>query len=495
MSRATLKPIVSKLREAIIKGIAGKMEKYGFNENGILVTEKPLSEFDETIRNNLIALFEAKHIDSQEKYVDYIHNTSRTFMHILICFKLMEKRGIMGALLKRVIKTDIYNEIIPDFVSVNPMAFDEFVSKYESDISALAAKDNNEENNEYYQFLYLMDMLAKEMSQEVPLLFKEYEYNLIHPDYDDLRVILQSSKNISTDEYNEDDFLGWIYQYWVDTDEIELKSSEANKDISYASNLFNKVLILLDAEQTEYGEFYTPRWVVKYIVDNTIKEYRDQNDGPIEEIKILDPACGAGNFLVYAFDAIINIYNEEHSDWPTKKIIESVLSHNLYGADIQREPLQITALNLWIKAKTFAVNANISTLNLYKVNVLRANSLYKWEKEEEYHQISIFDTPETIAEKKYTSEDIGKLLSNRIYEDHNSAVKFFKEKFEIIIMNPPFVDTRRNKKVKALNREVIDELIDCIYVHEGGNVTIRFKYQDEYERVLRSINKEMEVTL
>ena len=62
-------------------------------------------------------------------------------------------------------------------------------------------------------------------------------------------------------------------------------------------------------------------------------------------------------------------------------------------------------------------------------------------------------------------------------------------------MNPPFVDTRRNKKVKALNREVIDELIDCIYVHEGGNVTIRFKYQDEYERVLRSINKEMEVTL
>lgn len=51
------------------------------------------------------------------------------------------------------------------------------------------------------------------------------------------------------------------------------------------------------------------------------------------------------------------------------------------------------------------------------------------------------------------------------------------------------------KQRKELNREVIDELIDCIYVHEGGNVAIRFKYQDEYERVLRSINKEMEVTL
>ena len=51
---------------------------------------------------------------------------------------------------------------------------------------------------------------------------------------------------------------------------------------------------------------------------------------------------------------------------------------------------------------------------------------------------------------------------------------------------------RRNKKVKNLSREVIEELIDCIYVHEGGNITIKFKYQDEYERVLNGINNEME---
>ena len=40
MSRATLKPIVSKLREAIIKGVVGKLEKYGFDEKGELVIEK-----------------------------------------------------------------------------------------------------------------------------------------------------------------------------------------------------------------------------------------------------------------------------------------------------------------------------------------------------------------------------------------------------------------------------------------------------------------------
>lgn len=54
---------------------------------------------------------------------------------------------------------------------------------------------------------------------------------------------------------------------------------------------------------------------------------------------------------------------------------------------------------------------------------------------------------------------------------------------------------RRNKKIKSLSRDVIEELIDCIYVHEGGNITVKFKYQDEYERVLNGINNEKEGTI
>ena len=54
---------------------------------------------------------------------------------------------------------------------------------------------------------------------------------------------------------------------------------------------------------------------------------------------------------------------------------------------------------------------------------------------------------------------------------------------------------RRNKKIKNLSRDVIEELIDCIYVHEGGNITVKFKYQDEYERVLKGISNEMEESI
>ena len=51
---------------------------------------------------------------------------------------------------------------------------------------------------------------------------------------------------------------------------------------------------------------------------------------------------------------------------------------------------------------------------------------------------------------------------------------------------------KRNKKIKTLSKEVIDELIDVIYVHEGGKVTIKFKYQDEYERTLQFIKEKEE---
>ena len=441
MSRATLKPIVSKLREAIIKGVAGKLEKYGFDENGKLVVEKPLSEYDETIRDNLVALFEAKGINTQEKYVDYIHNTSRTFMHILICFKLMEKRGIMGSLLERVIGTDIYDEIIPDFVNVNPMAFDEFISQNKCKIDHITNRDNDEEEVEFYQFICLMDSLAKEMSKEVRILFDDYEYNMVQPDFADFKVILRTVTEIQECEYQEDDFLGWIYQYWVDVLGEEKKVAKEQSKFSYANTIYENVLIALEQEQAENGEFYTPRWVVKYVVDNTLGLYFGKKT--VEKIALIDPACGAGNYLVYAFDVFYKQYKIEHPDWKEDFILESILANNIHGVDIQREPLQIAALNLWFKTKIISVGANIKNINLYKTNILQTSSLYKWENEqEEYVQMSLFEELQDIKEKKYTVEDIGQSITNRINYESDVAKKLFKKKFDVIVMNPPFVDTR-----------------------------------------------------
>ena len=264
------------------------MEKYGFDDAGRLITNKPLSEYDNVIKNNLVSLFKGKNIEGNKKeYIAYIQDSARTFLHILICFKTMEQRGLMGNVVGRLMKDHIYDVIIPDFNNVHPLAFSDLSAKYSTEISAMEAKDNYEEDREYYNFIYMLSALTKEMAKEVPLLFKDYEHNLVQPDFEGLKEILFNINKIDEDEYAEDDFLGWIYQYWVDIKDDELKTAKGEKDVSYANTIFYEILNNLEEEQTQFGEFYTPRWVVKYIVDNTLKPYFEDNK-KIETIKLLE---------------------------------------------------------------------------------------------------------------------------------------------------------------------------------------------------------------
>ncbi|MBW9152349.1 Eco57I restriction-modification methylase domain-containing protein [Clostridium estertheticum] len=444
MSRVTLKPVISKLREIIIKNIAGKMEKFGFDISGKIIVNKPLSEYDTVIKNNLVSLFDVNHITGNKKeYIDYIQDSARTFLHILISFKTMEKRGLISKILKRLLDGAVYDQILPDFNSISPIAFTDLTEKHRDSIVAMEQKDNAEEDIDYYNFIFMLSELSKEMAKEVPLLFKDYEHNLVQPDFAGVKEILFTINKVDDEEYFEDDFLGWIYQYWVDIKDDEIKLAKENKEFTYKDTVYYEILNNLDAEQTQFGEFYTPRWVVKYIVDNTLKPYFEEHK-KIESIKLLDPACGAGNFLVYSFDVFYELYKVEHPDWTDNVIINSILEKNIFGVDIQREPLQVTALNLWLKAKKKASDVNIKNFNLFNMNILKANSLYRWENDkEEILQTSIFQTDMELTEKQYTAEDIGKYISGQKIMAKRDARVFFKNKFNVIVMNPPFVDARK----------------------------------------------------
>lgn len=444
MSRATLKPIISKLREIIIKDIAGKMEKYGFNDIGIILVNKPLSDYDTVIKNNVLNVFDGRNIGgNKEGFIKYVQDTARTFLHILVSFKSMEKRKLIGKVLEGLLDSGNYDAILPDFNTIPPLAFSDLLDKYKDKIAEIEKRDNYEDDTDYYSFIFILEQLSKQMAKEVPLLFRDYEHTLVHPDFEGIKEILFNLSKIDEAEFYEDDFLGWIYQYWVDVKEDEIKAAKSNVGIGYRENLFYEILKSLEEEQTQYGEFYTPRWVVKYIVDNTLKPYFEENQ-KIETIKLLDPACGAGNFLVYSFDVFYELYKKEHPDWNDNLIITNILEKNIFGVDIQREPLQITALNLWLKAKKKAVDCKVRTFNLFNMNILKANSLYRWEKDsDENMQLSLFNTELKLTEKKYTAEDIGKYISAQSCRARRDARAFFKNKFNVIVMNPPYSGLRK----------------------------------------------------
>ncbi|MEE9430487.1 MAG: DNA methyltransferase, partial [Melioribacteraceae bacterium] len=209
------------------------------------------------------------------------------------------------------------------------------------------------------------------------------------------------------------------------------------------------------------GIFYTPKYITKYIVDNTVgalcnekkkelcldiidetilensktkkgtltkkaKELFDNLDIYREyvlSLKILDPACGSGAFLNQALEFLIEEHKwiDEHKSsllkegFSISEYEKDIVEHNLFGVDINEEAVEIAKLSLWLR--TAKKGRKLSTLSN---NIKCGNSL--------------IDDPEVAGDKAFNwSEEFKEIMSSG--------------GFDVVIGNPPYVDNRGfNKK-------------------------------------------------
>ncbi len=191
----------------------------------------------------------------------------------------------------------------------------------------------------------------------------------------------------------QDETIGWVYQYFNGEDERRQMRAESQAPRN-------------SRELAVRNQFFTPRYVVQFLVDNSLGqtwcemsrwktrladldylvvtgERPEHEPKDPRDLRVLDPACGSGHFLLYAFDlfagdpnrGIPGIYEEAWRSGSTppseltgrtlvedydsidalqRAIPELILSHNLHGIDIDPRAAQIAALSLWMRAqKTF----------------------------------------------------------------------------------------------------------------------------------------------
>jgi type I restriction-modification system DNA methylase subunit len=110
----------------------------------------------------------------------------------------------------------------------------------------------------------------------------------------------------------------------------------------------------------EQGIYYTPTWVVDYIVKFAIEEALKRKGAKPDKLRILDPACGSGTFLLRAFDHLMRARNptgvsvQARFDPETSERLvglrTSVLTENLFGVDLDARAVEIAQLNLMIRA-------------------------------------------------------------------------------------------------------------------------------------------------
>jgi len=201
------------------------------------------------------------------------------------------------------------------------------------------------------------------------------------------------------------------------------------------------------------GVYYTPKYIVDYIVKNTVgKIIEGMTPRQIEKVRILDPACGSGSFLIGAFQCLIDYhvrYLAEHpkeahvhplfpdlirdeNGEPRLSVIRKakILRHNLFGVDIDPQAVEITMMSLYLKAlegEKSQLPPKQSLLPELKYNIICGNSLigpdiYKHEQlglfsDEERDRINAFD---------WNSEEAG---FGRIMKDGG---------FNCVTGNPPY---------------------------------------------------------
>lgn len=165
-------------------------------------------------------------------------------------------------------------------------------------------------------------------------------------------------------------------------------------------------------------------------------------------------------------------------------VIESIIMQVKAVLNIEKTIKQMKKENAITNKKEYEDNVTKLQENLEKIKKMKRLSYENWKlnriTKEEFLSSSN-DYENKIEKCKSDIKKYEKEIKNAL--DDAKCEEYWIEHF------------RRNKKIKTLSRDVIEELIDCIYVHEGGNITVKFKYQDEYERVLNGINNEKEGTI
>lgn len=176
--------------------------------------------------------------------------------------------------------------------------------------------------------------------------------------------MLNHTEFITEDDYRQSELIGWLYQFYISEKKDEVFASFKNKKKAEADDI------------PAATQIFTPNWIVKYMVQNTVgRIYLDNNPyamdikeqmkylvepaepapaeavfhyDDIHSLSVADLGCGSGHILNEAFDLLYSIYIEE--GYNRRKAIEDIFRFNLLGVDLDTRAKQLAMFALLIKA-------------------------------------------------------------------------------------------------------------------------------------------------
>lgn len=389
MNKSSLKIFAIEARKDLMEKMRTRLEILGINKNGIEKakvigkevevkgTLYPKESYDSLIRKY-----------KQVGYEELIEESAYTWFNRLTALAFMEANGYIEE--KMIFNNGVKNEpaIIDNYYEF------EFFKNLDNDLQKELhnLRDENTQNSREKFYSILMKEKCEDLSSIMPFIFKKKGtyLDILFP----TGLLMKNSLLVRLrEEIGEEapiELIGWLYQYY----------NSEKKDEVFEGLKKNKKITKENIPAAT--QLFTPDWIVKYMVENSLGKLGIESTGinenlknnwkyyidsekeensekiKIEDIKILDPAMGSGHILVYSFDLLFEMY--ENLGWSKKESTVSILKNNLYGLEIDERAGQLASFVLMMKVreKFSGLFSVLKRENDFKLNTLiieESNSL------------------------------------------------------------------------------------------------------------------------
>lgn len=359
--REHLEDVVEELRALVEREVGYELEQqYDLSEQE---SGSGLSDEEQEVREELVEAVEQENPGDKSwewAYEQYLSGVGYTFVNRLAALRCLEVRGFIEQPVTQIGEsgmTPAAEQVVAERLDLRPG--EAVIAAYEE--------------------------ACERFNEEIEILFDTNSpYAVLDIDPGLFEDAVEQLDEIPAEVWRADDVLGWVYEYYNRpvVESLDAKNSLDPEDVGPAN------------------QFYTPHWVVRMLTDNSLGKLYLESTGqedaipapeslsPEErkerlvtpedspsvpelctylipddeageapefdhprELRVIDPACGSGHFLLYAFDILERIWWEK-TDLPRAEIPAKVLEHNLYGVDIDLRSCQLSAFNLYLKART-----------------------------------------------------------------------------------------------------------------------------------------------
>ena len=386
MNKTSLKLFAIEARNELMEKMRTRLDILGITKNGIekakvvgREVEINGSLYPKESYNSLVRKYK------QIGYEELVEESAYTWFNRLTALAFMEANEYIDE--KMIFNNGLKNEpgIIDNYYDF------EFFKNLDADLQRELhdLRDENTANSIEKLYSILVEEKCEELSAIMPFMFKK------KGTYSDILfptgLLLENSLLVRIrEEIGKEapiELIGWLYQFY---------NSEKKDEI------FTKKERISKENVPAVTQLFTPDWIVKYMVENSLGKLALESTGinenlkdnwkyyieseldknsekiKIEDVKILDPAMGSGHILVYAFDLLFEMY--ENLGWSTKDSVLSILKNNLYGLEIDERAGQLASFALMMKAREkfsrlFSVLKREETFKLNTLIIEESNNL------------------------------------------------------------------------------------------------------------------------